>query len=272
MKNYLILLFLLTFSVAANAQREDHPHYEKHYGDVEPIETNELRIEIIKPHSQESHTQFTAKIYNKTSDYILINRHETMFKSDGNGEKYPKESVIFIEPNGDITRPFKIEGGVGFKVDALEVIFGGFSRVNADGKPVGAGEFKMKPEKNSVMMKPFGVTVKKWKYNPKELTADFKIRYWGTSLGLVNESKIKIRTESGTILNNMEAKEKPFIVTPNKARTINVIQRFEKGAIAKGESVYIVWEDALLEAPSTPITVPGFSLSYDEAKTKRLNK
>lgn len=272
MKNYLILLAVLSFSISAMAQREDHPHYEKHYGAVEAIETDELRIEIIEPHSQESHTQFTAKIYNKTSDYILIKRHETLFKSSGNGEKYPKESTVFIEPNGDITRPFKIEGGVGFKVDALDITFGGFSRASLDGKPVGAGEFKMKPEKNSVMMEPFGVTVKKWKYNPKELTADFKIRYWGGAIGLVNESKIKIRKEDGTILENRDGKDKPFLITPNKARTVNVIQFFDKGAIAKGESVYVVWGEALLEAESTPLTVPGFSLTHDADKTKKMNK
>lgn len=265
-----ILLSIITLS--ANAQREDHPHYEKHYGDVEAIETDELRIEIIKPHSQESFTEFTAKIFNKTDDYILIKKHETLFKSSDNGEKYPLESTVFIEPHGDITRPFKIEGGIGYKVDALEVIFGGFSRASTDAKPVGAGEFKMKPDKNSVMMEPFAVTLKKWRYNPKELTADFKIRYRGEAIGLVDESRIKIRKEDGSILENREAKEKPFIIAPMKVRTVNVIQFFNKGDIGKGESVYVVWDDALLESTGTPISVPGFSLTYDEAKTKSSNK
>lgn len=253
-------------------QRKDHPHYEKHYGAVEPIETDELRIEIIKPHSQESFTQFTAKIYNKTNDYILIKKHETLFKSSDNGEKYPFEATVFIEPHGDITRPFKIEGGIGYKVDALEVTFGGFSRASTNGSSVGAGEFKMKPDKNSVMMTPYAVTLKKWRYNTKELTADFKIRYRGEAIGLVNESKIKIRKEDGTILQNKDGKDKPFILAPMKVRTVNVVQYFKKGDIQKGESVYVLWDEALLESAATPISVPGFSLSYDEAKTKSLNK
>lgn len=268
----ILTLLLCAIHISALGQKEDHPHYEKHYGQVAPIETDELRIEIIKPHSQESFTQFTAKIYNKTDDYILIKKHETLFKSTSNGEKYPKEATVFIEPHGDITRPFKIEGGIGYKVDALEVMFGGFSRASTDAKPVGAGEFKMKPEKNSVMMTPYAVTLKKWKYNPKELTADFKIRYRGEAIGLVNESKIKIRKEDGTILQNKDGKEKPFILAPMKVRTVNVIQYFKKGDIQKGESVYVMWDEALLESASTAISVPSFSLTYDAAKTKTENK
>ena len=261
-------------SVLAFSQAEDHPHHERHYADVDPIETDELRIEIIKPHSQINFSQFSAKIYNKTEDYILIKKHEITFSSDemGYGDKHPAESIWFIEPGGDITRSFKVEAGVGCKVAVIEVKMDGFSRAPVDGKPVETVEFKFKPEKNSMMIGPYSVTVKKWRFNQKELSADFKMRYRGEAVGMVDESKIKIRTESGTVLDNTRAKEKPFILPPMKTRTAGVVRPFEKGQVGKGESVYVIWETALTEADATPIKVPGFTLKFDPEKTKKSNK
>lgn len=269
--NLLVLAFIVT---PALAQPEDHPHHERHYTAVEPIETEELKIEIIRPHSQMNFSQFTAKIYNKTDDYILIKKHAVTFSSEemGYGDKNPKEATIFIEPHGDITRSFKVEGGIGFKVAVIEVNLDGFSRAPAEGKAVETVEFKMKPEKNSMMIGPFAVTLKKWRFNAKEISADFKLRYRGEALGMARESRIQIKTESGTVLNNTEAKDKDFIMPPMKTRTVNVVRKFEKGQVGKNESVYILWENALSEAESTPIDVPGFRLKYDPEKTKKENK
>jgi hypothetical protein len=239
---------------------------------VGPFETDELKIEIIKPHSQVNFSQFSAKIYNKTDDYILIKKHEITFSSDemGYGDKHPAESVWFIEPGGDITRSFKVEGGVGCKVAVIDVKMDGFSRAPAEGNPVETVEFKLKPERKSLMIGPFAVTLKKWKFNQKEVSADFMLRYRGDAVGMARESRIKIRTESGTVLDNTEAKD--FIMPPMKTRTVNVVRTFEDGQVGKGESIYIVWENALSEAEGTPLKVPGFTLKYDPEKTKRENK
>ena len=275
MKYLLTLTSFLLATVISFAQPKDHPHYEKHYASsVEVIETDEVKIEIIRPHSQESFTQFNVKIYNKTNDYILIKKHETVFKSSENvyGEKRPKESTIFIEPKGDISRQYKVEGGPGYKVDEIEVQFGGFSRAPVDGTPAGAGEFKMKPDKNSMMMGPFAVTIKKWRFSPKEVSADFKIRYRGEGLGIVDESKIFIRKEDNSTVDNKLVKKKPFVLTPMKSEYVTVVKSFAKGEIQKGESIYVVMSDALTESTGIEFKVPGFSLSYNEGKTKKNNK
>ena len=275
MKNLSIYLTLVLLSFSAFAQPEDHPHHEKHYADIDPIETPELKIEIIRPHSQINFSYFTIKVYNKTDDYILMKKHAITFQSDENGygEQHPKEDIDFVEPGGDITRTIKVEGGVGFKVDNLNILFEGvFSRAPTKGKKTEGGEFKMKPDKNSIMMTPFAVTLKKWRFNTKELSADFKIRYRGESLGIVEEGDIKIRKEDGTILENKENRPKGFVIPPMATRTVTVVRPFENGALDKKESVYVVWDDALQESPATPLSVPNISLRYDEAKTKKENK
>ena len=275
MKNLSVFLTMLLLSVSALAQPEDHPHHEKHYADVAPIETDEIKVEIIRPHSQLNFSQFTIKVYNKTDDYILIKKHAITFQSDENGygKQHPKEEIDFVEPKGDITRTIKVEGGVGFKVDNLNILFDeAFSRAPTRGKKTDGGEFKMKPDKNSIMMEPFAVTLKKWRFSTNELSADFKIRYRGESLGIVEEGDVKIRKEDGTILENKEARPKGFVIPPMGTRTVTVVRPFQKGALDKKESVYIVWDDALQEAAATPISVPNVALTYDEAKTKKENR
>ncbi|MFM1875816.1 MAG: hypothetical protein RL266_1553 [Bacteroidota bacterium] len=275
MKNLILSITFLLSAVIAYAQPEDHPHHEKHYADVAVIETPEIKVEIIRPHSQVNFSQFTIKVYNKTGDYILMKKHAITFQSDemGYGKKHPAEDIDFVEPNGDITRQIKVDGGVGCKVDQLNISFDGvFSRAPLKGKPTEGGEFRMKPDKNSLMMEPFAVTLKKWRFDPKELSADFMIRYRGESVGIVYEGEVKIRKEDGSILENKENRPKPLIIPPMATKTVTVVRPFEQGAVGKGDSVFIVWDTALEESASTPFEVPGFTLSYDEAKTKKENK
>lgn len=91
-------------------------------------------------------------------------------------------------------------------------------------------------------------------------------------MGLVHENQIRIRKEDGSVLENTEAKEKPFILTPMKVRTVNVIQKFAKGEIGKGESVFVVMSEALTEAQGKAFEVPGFTLTFNPEKTKKENK
>ena len=275
MKHIIITTILAFSALSVFAQPEDHPHFEKHYSGAETIETDEIRIEIINPHSQESFTQITLKIFNKTDDYILVKKHAVTFESseNGYGKKNPKEDIDFIEPRGDITRSVKVQGSIGFKVDQLTVSFDGvFSRAPIKGQPTAGGEFKMKPDVNSIMMEPFAVTLKKWRFDPKELSADFKIRYRGESIGIVHESEVRIRKEDGTILENTGAKAKPFIIPPMATKTVTVVRPFAKGAVGKGESVYVVWDSALEVSESIGFSVEPLSLTYDPEKTKRENK
>jgi len=276
LKSSSIIVMLVLFAFVGHAQlKEDDPRFEKHYVEISPIETDDFKMEVIRPHSQESFTQFTAKIYNKTDDYILVKKHAITFssKENGYGNKVPKEDIDFIEPHGDITRTIKVEGGIGFKVDQLEVVLdSAFSRAPVKGKPTGAGEFKMKPDKNSIMMEPFAVTLKKWRFDPKELSADFKIRYRGEGIGIVNESNIRIRREDGTVLKNTDAKDKLMVIPPMATKTLTVVRPFDKGEIGKGESVYVVWDEGLQESESKPINVSSFTLKFDPEKTKSENR
>jgi hypothetical protein len=266
--------FFMHFTCVAQLKETD-PNFEKHYSDLAPIETDEIRIEFIKPHSQEGFTQITLKVFNKTNDYILMKKHAAAFISseNGYGTKFPKEDIDFIEPHGDITRSLKAEGGIGFKVNELKIVLDSvFSKAPVNGKTIGAGEFQMEPDKNSIMMEPFAVTLKKWRYDTRELSADFKIRYRGEGIGIINESKLKIRKADGTILKNTEAKAQIIVVPPMATKTLTVLRPFQKDEVAKKEEIHIMFDEALTESINTPFKVPSLSLTFDLKKTTEANK
>jgi hypothetical protein len=266
--------FLIHCTCAAQMKETD-PKFEKHYADLAPIETDEIRIEFIKPHSQEGFTQITFKVFNKTNDYVLMKKHAAAFISseNGYGTKSPKEDIDFIEPHGDITRSLRADGGIGFKVNELKIVLDSvFSRAPVNGTATGAGEFQMEPDKNSIMMEPFAVTLKKWRYDTRELSADFKIRYRGEGIGIINESTLKIRKADGTILKNMEAKSQIIVVPPMATKTLTVLRPFQKDEVAKKEVIHIVFDEALTESTNTPIRIPSLSLTFDLKKTTEANK
>lgn len=272
---FALLASFLVHTTCIAQRKESDPNFEKHYSDLAPIETDEIRIEFTKPHSQEGFTQITLKVFNKTNDYILMKKHAAAFISseNGYGTKFPKEDIDFIEPHGDITRSLRADGGIGFKVNELQVVLDSvFSRASVNGTPTGAGEFQMEPDKNSIMMEPFAVTLKKWRYDTKELSADFKIRYRGEGIGIINESKLKIRKADGTILPNTAAKAQVIVVPPMATKTLTVVRPFQKDEVAKKEVIHIVFDEALTESANTPFRVPSLSLKYDMAKTKEANK
>lgn len=259
---------ILFFSVQyAIAQNWDDPRTEMNYVDIPPIETDEVRMVVSRAHSQGTFTQFTAQIFNKTNDYILIKKHEVKFISESKdyGEKTSREKIIFIEPKGDITRTFKVVGSLGFRAPEINVVLDGFSRASLDGEKTEGGSFKMKPDKNSKMIGPFAVTLRKWRFNHKELSADFKIRYRGEEgIGIVSESDILIRKEDGSVVENTRERVESAVLAPMQTITLTVVRPFAKDAVGKRESVFVVWDEALLESKSEPFEVPGFRLVYEE--------
>lgn len=249
-----LVLICLCASMCSMAQ----PH-ETHYAKVADIETDEIRIEIMDQHSQKTFTQFTARIYNKTDGYILIHREEVKFIYDW-GEKHMMEAVLFIEPNGDITRLFRVEGGEDFRQDHLKIEFGNFYRVAREGVRTEPKNFSIPPEKKSIMDGPFAITALKWNGNAKEAFVDFKIRYRGEGLGTLLTSGIKIQLPDGSMVHNQEGVNTPFFLTPNKAEVIRVIHKFSKGESGTKGSFEAVFTDALYETASESFAVPSVEL------------
>lgn len=237
-----------------------------YYGKLEPFENDLVKIEFLNPHSQETFTQFTIKVWNKTDGYILMKKHLIVFDSETYGysnKSIVKESIAFVEPKGDITRTVKVSGGGGFRVKDITVSFKDvFSSVPVDGQKTKGGEFKMKPDVNSLMMEPFSVSLRRWRYTSKELTADFKIKYRGEGLGIVDESTVKIRREDGSIVENKRDGAKPIVLPPMDATTVTVVKSFKKGELKKGESLYVVWDDALQAATGEGFEVDDIKLVY----------
>ncbi|MBI1288932.1 MAG: hypothetical protein GC178_15295 [Flavobacteriales bacterium] len=231
------------------------PH-EIHYEKVDEIETDEVRILIYDQHSQKTFTQFTARIYNKTNDFILIHREDVKFIFNW-GEKHMMESVMFIEPKGDITRIFKVNGGEDYWQDKLRIEFGEFFRVNKQGTSTDANNFPIPPQTKSLMDGPFSITALKWNPSSKEAFAEYKIRYRGEGLGIISPNEIRIKLSSGTTVDNQETVNEPLYVTPNKMGIVRVLHKFGKGEANAKDGFEVVFSEALRESTTESFKVPG---------------
>ncbi|MDP6908362.1 MAG: hypothetical protein QF371_02600, partial [Flavobacteriales bacterium] len=121
-------------------------------------------------------------------------------------------------------------------------------------------DFKIPPEKKSIMDGPFSITALRWKVNAKEMYADFKIRYTGDGLGKVHERNAKLRTVRGSTFDNMEGSKKPIYLTPLKALTLRVIHKFKKGETKSKEDFYVDLKESLFESKPESFDVPDLEL------------
>lgn len=260
-KNVLTVVLTIGIMVPTLAQKLPREVFYK----AEPFENEYVKVEILNPHSQETFTQFTIKVWNKSDDYILLKKHLIMMSSDEgdyNTKHQAQEKTVFVEPKGDITRYVKVLAGSGCRVNNITLSFkDAFFRVPVDGKKSEGGEFLMPPDVKSKMIEPFSVSLRRWSYSPKQLTADFKIKYRGEGIGIVDERAVKVRTEDGTILENKLDDRKPQVLPPLVATTVTISRSFEKGQLKKNQPLYVVWDDVFQTAVGEPFEVSDILLT-----------
>lgn len=262
-------LIISTLTVAITtptiAQKKKKLPREVHYESI-PFENEYVVVEVLGEHSQMSFTQFWIKVTNKSSDdYILMKRHNVLLSSnegDYGTKRDVKEKTVHIEPGGDIMRWWKIEGGNEFRVNNIVMSFeDAFFRVPVKAKKIEGGEFLMPPELKSIMIEPFSVSLKGWNYSPKKLSADFKIKYRGEGVGIVDEKSIKVRLPDGTILNNEKTDKVSVVIAPLSSSYSNISLTFEKGTLKKDDPLYVIWDDALKTADPLPMIVDDIHLT-----------
>lgn len=261
------LLSTLTVALATPtiAQKKKKLPREVHYEST-PFENEYVLVEILGEHSQMSFTQFWIKVTNKSSDdYILMKRQNVLLSSDEGDygtKRDVKEKTVHIEPKGDIMRWWKIEGGNEYRVDNIVMSFeDAFFRVPIEAKKIEGGDFLMPPEVKSKMIEPFSVSLKGWSYSPKKLSADFKIKYRGEGVGIVDEKSIKVKLPDGSIVDNEKSDKASVVIAPLSSSYSNVSLSFSKGALKKNDPLHIIWDDALKTADPIPMVVDDIHLT-----------
>jgi hypothetical protein len=284
MKNLLptALLMSLTLSVSIcetlQAQRkEDDPKHEYHYS-VKPIETNEVKVEFSDAHSQQEFSNVKVKVTNKTTDYILFKTKESAFKYDF-GEVHPGVGGLFrganmmVLPKDSDTRILKATGGNKFHVKQLTLQLDGFYLVPAEGKTQEAPDFKLPAAVNEFKAGNFKCTLEKVKKETKETQVTFKCTYQGNDIGIVDPSRITLKTEDGQEYANDNKKDKAELVLPGEE--VKIVATYHvPGKITDMQfaNMLLIWKNTFIESKATPLKVGSANFEFDPGMTEGKNK
>ncbi len=277
MKRLLSISFLLLSPFLLKAQHENH------YQELDPIEQEAFKVSFSDQHSQKSFMYIKLEIENKTRDYLMFEPDQVSFTIEG--ESYHvEEETVFIPPKESETQKFKVRGDRNFHVDSLTLEFGGLSRVPKDAEVQKGDPFKLPASKNSFKVGDgtFECTLDGDVKKETDVTkAAFEWTYYGEGVGLVDHSKVSVKTEEGKEFANKKKKGvfgkvagKKNTKTLLDGESCSVKTQFEipaKVVDMQFAPLFIHWNDAFKEA--TPEDLGSFerALKLDRAKTEGMN-
>jgi hypothetical protein len=277
-KALLSLCALLLASTQIYAQRKvTDPKHENHYA-VQPIETDEVSVSFTDSHSQQEFTATKIKVANKTNDYILFKTNEATFKYEF-GDFHPSVGGFFrsakmtVLPKDSDTRVLKVTGGKNFHVENLTLDLSGFYRVAAEGKTQAAEDFKLPASVNEFKAGNFKCSLEKIKKETKETEVFFKCTYQGNDVGIVDATRITLKTENGQEYANDNKRAKIELLVPGEEITISAAYHVPgKVTDMQFANMLLVWKNTFMESKIVPITVGTASFTLDPGMTEAKNK
>jgi hypothetical protein len=276
-KTTILLLTALFISTTILAQRgPDHPKHENHYK-IAPAESEDLTIEFVDAESQKEFAKVKLVITNKTNDYILYKSSETIFKFE-HGEYHAKANVftgedMLIEPKSTQTKVIKVTGDHKFHVAKFNLVLNGFYKISANGKIIEAADFQLPAATNDFIAGPFKCSLEKSKQQTSETSAQFSCTYTGTQIGLLDPSKLSVKTKDGTLYANDKKKDKTIIMLPGNSHKFTAEFHIPGKIVDMQLAVlHIVWKDTFTESKMTPLKMGTALFVLDPEVTLLKNK
>lgn len=273
MKKTILTLAILAAAIVTGYSQDKKvdPTHENHYKDIPTIETNELSIDLFDAHSQMGFTLVKAKITNKTSDYIVVKTGEIIFVYE-HGSYNPKADMVIIKPKGRKSKTFKVSGDDKFHVKSLSLELKGFYRLPVDGEIQEAPDFQLPASTNDFTAGKYKCNLLKIKQETQETIAQFKCVYNGDNMGLLDPSKLVVKTEDGREYANVIKKSKVKIMQGGDKDKFNAMFKIP-GKIVDMQfaTMHIVWKDTFMESKLEPLKVAKIDLTFDPGKTAGKN-
>ncbi|MGB1317953.1 MAG: hypothetical protein ACPG5W_07090 [Flavobacteriales bacterium] len=275
----LMAAFAISFSGSAIAQKKgkkdpkDDPKYTHYYADVDDaLEAKEVVMEFTNGVSRVDMCKFKTKFTNNTSDFLLINPSKFTVTTDG-VEHNPSEKEFMLNPNGKKVKTIDVKGGEGLKAQSIEVAPEGFARISTDGTPVKMPEFQLPASVNNLESGNFSINLKQLKQETKETWARFEIKYNGNDYGIVDPSRISVKTESGKQFANDNRKSKTILLEKGDKKTISAIFHIPAKVVdMQFATLMVQWGNAMMETKAEPFEIDdSVTFELDEALTKEKN-
>jgi hypothetical protein len=269
MKKLFLTLTLLSLTILCITakRKKDDPRYEIHYKDVKTIENSYYSISFANAHSQAAFTKIKVTVVNKTKDYLIIKPSEFVFKYD-NKTFSPAGKDIIVKPEKTKIKTFTVKGDMNFHVKQLSIEFNGFYTFSAEGKAVKTDNYILPPVTNNFSNGIFECDLKKLKKKTQITDAQFKGKYNGDNIGIVDAKKVNVKIESGQEFATEEKDAKKIILRKGDTFKFSAVFDIE-GKICDMQfaNMEILWKSTFSESEIKPIDGNMVMLEYDHGKT-----
>ncbi len=262
------------FQVQAQKDKSvNNPKHVNYYRAVNNIETPEIILDMKDPVAKMDYMKFRVKFSNKTADFIRVAAGECNFIIEGKSHS-PKDRVFFLDPFDSSSKTLQVDGGgTNYHVDNLEVKFNGFSKIPSKGRVIDAEGFLLPAAKNSITAGDFEVNMKNLVKETKQTYVAFEVTYRGQDFGLVDQSKISVRTEDGQVFASVQSKEKLRVLGPGEKTTLRATFTIPAHIVdMQFANLTVLWNDCFQVSQATPFNVPGVNFEVDPGLTAGKNK
>lgn len=264
----------LTFAQKGKKDPKSDPKYTNYYLDIEDaIEAKEVTLQFTNGVSRFDFLKFKTKFTNNTNDFLLIDASEFTIETDGI-EHHPKEKAFILDPNDSKSKTIDVKEGEGFIAESFEVSPEGFARISTDGIAAKMEPFQLPASTNNLESGSFEVNLKRLKQETKETWAVFSVKYTGDDYGILDPSRISVKTEGGDQYANEFRKSKTMLLEKGDSQNIDAVFHIPAKVVdMQFAKLFVQWGDCMVETKAEPFEI-GESVTFelDEALTEEKNK
>ncbi|MBL4623691.1 MAG: hypothetical protein JKY42_00875 [Flavobacteriales bacterium] len=275
----LILTFAIAFtSFGLAAQKAKAPGYEIYYRAVEPVSTDDIKIEIVGNHCQADFCRFKIKITNNSRDYIILKTEELEFVLEHNTYK-PVAKNIVINPYKSVTKTINVNGDNRFQVENYTLNLKGFYKVSVAGEEVKMENFTLPAKKNEFEAGNFKCKINGEIVKVTQVTEVPCIcTYTGTDVAIIDQSKTVIKLENGQEYattnrgSKLQTAKNDNIVFSGEKKKIKAVFKVPAKIVdMQFANLEIDWKDTFRESKLVPLELPSQNFVIDPGMTEGKN-
>lgn len=277
-RNSILMLVAIALHLCSSAQAQKEkkldPKHTNYYTDVEEaVEVREFAIQFSNGVSRMDMFKCKAKFTNSTNDFLLIEPSKFTITVDG-VEVHPKEKAFILDPNESKAKTIDVNEGANFHSDAVEITVAGFSRISLDGTPAKAEPFQLPASTNVAEAGNFSINLKYLSQETKQTTARFEIKYKGDGYGIVDPSRVSVKTEGGDQFANLYRKSKTFLLEKGDSKSFDVVVEIPAKIVdMQFAKLFVNFGDCMVETSAKPLEVEeSVTFELDATLTAEKNK
>jgi hypothetical protein len=265
-----LVAFITTESFA---QKKDDSKYTNYFKDPETVEGKQIVLEMRDGVSRFDFLKFRTKFTNNTNDFILVNPSKFTVKVNG-VSVHPREKTFILDPNESNGKTIDVKEGASFATDEFDVQLAGFERIPVDGEVERMPDFQLPASTNVIKSGNFEINLKNLKQETDETWARFEIKYKGDGYGIIDASRISVKTESGQQFANDDRKSNTILLEKGESKTVNAIFHIPVKVVDMQFATLLVqWGESMVETKAVPFELEEtVTFVLDEMLTNEKNK